>query len=260
MSKSVEKANSQSELIPIQDNGGVQAVLGRDLHAFLEVGRDYTNWMKQMINYGFTAGHDFELIKEKSAGHSVSPNLASTRHNHVLSLDMAKEICMIQRSPLGKQARQYFIECEKRARNAAQSLPGNYVEALEALVASEKRKLELEATNRELAPKALFADAVAASPGSLLIREFAKELKQNGVDTGDRRLRQWFRENGYLISAQSSDRNTPTQYAMDRGLFEVTEHVVHTAGREPFVSTVTRVTGKGRQYFMRKLLGGEHVA
>jgi len=58
MSKSVEKANSQSELIPIQDNGGVQAVLGRDLHAFLEVGRDYTNWMKQMINYGFTASHD----------------------------------------------------------------------------------------------------------------------------------------------------------------------------------------------------------
>lgn len=150
-----------------------------------------------------------------------------------------------------------FSEMEKQLAN---QLPGNYVEALEALLASEKQKLELEATNRELAPKALFADAVAASSGSMLIREFAKELCQNGYETGEKRLYEWFRNNGYLISSKTSDRNRPTQYAVERGWFEVTEHVVQAAGREPFVSTVTRITGKGRQYFMRKLMGGDLVA
>lgn len=106
------------------------------------------------------------------------------------------------------------------------------MEALEALLASEKQKLELEATNRELAPKALFADAVAASSGSMLIREFAKELCQNGYETGEKRLYEWFRNNGYLISSKSSDRNRPTQYAVERGWFEITEHVVQAAGRE----------------------------
>lgn len=122
------------------------------------------------------------------------------------------------------------------------------------------RRAQLEATNRELAPKALFADAVAASEGSMLIREFAKELCQNGYGTGERRLYEWFRNNGYLISANSSDRNRPTQYSVERGWFEVTEHVVQAAGRDPFVSPVTRITGKGRQYFMKKLLGGVNDA
>lgn len=97
--------DNDGQLIPLTDNDGVQAVMGRDLHAFLGVGRDYTNWMKQMIEYGFTEGSDFELIKEKIAGQPGSPNLANTRHNHIISLDMAKEISMIQRTEKGKQAR-----------------------------------------------------------------------------------------------------------------------------------------------------------
>lgn len=122
------------------------------------------------------------------------------------------------------------------------------------------RRAQLEATNRELAPKALFADAVAASEGSMLIREFAKELCQNGYETGEKRLYEWFRNNGYLISSKSSDRNRPTQYSVEHGWFEVTESVIQVAGRDPFVSPVTRITGKGRQYFMKKLLGDNHAA
>jgi len=159
-------------------------------------------------------------------------------------------------------AQAYFAVRTRQAEKIQEAfqLPGNYVEALEALLASEKQKLELEPTNRELAPKALFAAAVAASSGSMLIREFAKELCQNGYETGEKRLYEWFRNNGYLISSKTSDRNRPTQYAIERGWFEVTEHVVQAAGRDPFVSTVTRITGKGRQYFMRKLMGGDLVA
>ena len=138
--------------------------------------------------------------------------------------------------------------------------PDTIISLANQLKDEQARRVELETKNKELAPKALFADAVAASSGSMLIREFAKELCQNGYETGEKRLYEWFRNNGYLISSKTSDRNRPTQYAVERGWFEVTEHVVQAAGREPFVSTVTRITGKGRQYFMRKLMGGDLVA
>lgn len=242
-------AVAQSELIPIQNNNGAQAVLGRDLHAFLKVNERYTQWFDRMESYGFIAGQDF--IRETGKSTGGRPTV-----NHVISLDMAKEICMIQRSPLGKQARQYFIECEKRARAPRTPAELTRLELIKLAMQAEEERISLEAKNKELAPKALFADAVAASEGSMLIREFAKELCQNGYETGERRLYEWFRNNGYLISANSSDRNRPTQYSVERGWFEVTEHVVQAAGRDPFVSPVTRITGKGRQFFMQKLLGG----
>lgn len=247
-------ASAQSELIPIQNNDGVQAVLGRDLHAFLEIGKDYSTWFKDMCQYGFIAGQDFTPKSGKTSEAGGRPRI-----DHIISLGMAKEICMIQRSPLGKQARQYFIECERRACNNVPALSGPELVA-RALIEAQNMLEEKDQQIKELAPKALFADAVAASSGSMLIREFAKELCQNDYETGEKRLYEWFRNNGYLISSKTSDRNRPTQYAIERGWFEVTEHVVQAAGREPFVSTVTRITGKGRQYFMRKLMGGDLVA
>lgn len=96
--------------------------MGRDLHEFLEVRRDYTNWFKQMVGYGFSEGQDYSLIEEETAGHPVSPNLARPRHNHIITLDMAKEISMIQRTERGKQARQYFIECERRLKQVQPEL------------------------------------------------------------------------------------------------------------------------------------------
>ncbi|CAB1007005.1 phage antirepressor Ant [Corynebacterium diphtheriae] len=157
-----------SDLIPLANKDGIQAVMGRDLHQFLEVRRDYTNWMKQMIGYGFTEGRDFELIKEKVAGHAGSPNLANTRHNHIISLDMAKEISMIQRTDKGKQARQYFIECEKRAQSAPQ-LTGAQLMA--------KALLEAESTMKELEARATTAEAIleASAPALEYHEKFIAE-------------------------------------------------------------------------------------
>lgn len=92
------------ELIPIQDQGdGVQAVMGRDLHAFLECKERYTQWIARHIEkYGFVAGQDFIREMGKSTGGRPS-------ENHVLTMDMAKELAMLQGNPKGKQARQYFI-------------------------------------------------------------------------------------------------------------------------------------------------------
>lgn len=113
---------------------------------------------------------------------------------------------------------------------------------------AEKHRLLLE----EQRPKVIFADAVATSQTSILIRDLAKLLKQNGVDIGEKRVFRWLRENGYLIK-QSKNGNTPTQKAMDQGLFEVKEtSITHGNG---IITThfTSKVTGKGQIYFINKL-------
>lgn len=108
-----------SSLIPLtRGDDGIQAVMGRDLHEFLEVGRDYTTWFKQMVGYGFEENIDFATEITETAGQPGSPNLVSRRKDHVMTLDMAKEVAMIQRTDKGKQARRYFIEVEKEYREA----------------------------------------------------------------------------------------------------------------------------------------------
>lgn len=112
----------------------------------------------------------------------------------------------------------------------------------------EQHRLLLE----EQRPKVVFADAVATSQTSILIRDLAKLLKQNGVDIGEKRIFKWLRENGYLIK-QSKNGNTPTQKAMDQGLFEVKEtSITHGNG---IITTyfTSKVTGKGQIYFINKL-------
>lgn len=105
-----------AELIPVHTNpDGGKAVMGRDLHEFLEVRRDYTSWFKQMTDYGFSAGQDFTPNLVKSTG-------GRPRADHIITLDMAKEISMIQRTERGKQARQYFIECERRLKQVQPEL------------------------------------------------------------------------------------------------------------------------------------------
>lgn len=113
---------------------------------------------------------------------------------------------------------------------------------------AEQRRLLLE----EQKPKVVFADAVATSQTSILIRDLAKLLKQNGVDIGEKRIFKWLRENGYLIK-QSKNGNTPTQKAMEQGLFEVKEtSITHGNG---IITThfTSKVTGKGQIYFINKL-------
>lgn len=117
----------------------------------------------------------------------------------------------------------------------------------------EKRRL-LEEEKKANAPKVIFADAVATSKTCILIGELAKLLKQNGIDTGQKRLFQWLRDTGYLIKRKGSDYNMPTQKAMDQGLFEIKETPICHADGHVSISRTTKVTGKGQQYFINKFL------
>ena len=114
----------------------------------------------------------------------------------------------------------------------------------------EEQRLKIEADK----PKTIFADAVSVSNTSILIGDLAKLICQNGVQTGQKRLFEWMRENGYLIKSGSS-RNMPTQKAADMGLFEVKETTITNPDGRVRVTRTTKVTGKGQQYFINKFLG-----
>lgn len=107
-------------------------------------------------------------------------------------------------------------------------------------------------------PKEVFADAVAASHTSILIGDLAKILRQNGVDTGQKRLFAWMRENGYLVKRKGADWNMPTQKSMEMGLFEVKESTVNNPDGSVGIKKTTKVTGKGQQYFTNKFLGKQN--
>lgn len=111
-------------------------------------------------------------------------------------------------------------------------------------------RMQAEMKLEEAQPKVLFADAVSASKTSILIGDLAKLLKQNGHEIGQKRLFQWLRENGYLIKRQGADYNSPTQWAMEKELFEIKETTVSHADGHILITKTTKVTGKGQVYFV----------
>lgn len=172
-----------SALIPIREHDGRQAVSGRELHAFLEVGAEYRHWFPRMVEYGFTEGDDYAVISDRVAREGRGE---IERTDHALTLDMAKELAMIQRTPRGQEARRYFIEVEKQAR--AISIPQTYAEALEAAAAQVRRAEALEAKVAEIEPRAEAWDELADAGTDYAVRDAAQILNRAGVQTGPQRL------------------------------------------------------------------------
>ena len=121
----------------------------------------------------------------------------------------------------------------------------------------DQRIKELECDVAAAKPKVLFADAVSASDSTILIGDLAKILKQNGYNTGQKRLFQWLRDNGYLIKRQGADYNSPTQRSMELGLFRVKETPIIHADGHVTVNKTVKVTPKAQIYFANKFLGGK---
>ncbi|MGN0594789.1 MAG: phage antirepressor [Hominimerdicola sp.] len=122
------------------------------------------------------------------------------------------------------------------------------------LKTEQEKNRQLETKIEADKPKVIFADAVSVSKTSILVGDLAKILKQNGIDIGANRLFSWLRENGYLISRKGSDYNSPTQRAMEMGLFEVKETVVTHSDGHTSINKTPKVTGKGQQYFINKFI------
>lgn len=137
--------------------------------------------------------------------------------------------------------------------------PDMAIKAFTALKEEREKNKILQSENQRMRPKEIFADAVSASHTSILIGDLAKILKQNGIDTGQKRMFEWLREHGYLIKRNGAERNMPTQKSMELGLFEVKESTVNNPDGSVRINRTTKVTGKGQQYFINKFLSDEKV-
>lgn len=232
------------------ENADRPTVSGRELWEALEVKTDYPHWFDRMTEYGFSEGKDYQtFLSDRVDGKAGKP-----RTDHQLTIPMAKELCMLQRTDKGKQMRQYFISVEEQWNSPeaimarALQLSNVKMKQLETTVSDLQKQMEQDK------PKVLFADSVTASSSSILIGELAKLIKQNGVDIGQRRLFEWMRVNGYLIKRKGSEYNLPTQRSMEQGLMEIKEtSVVHTGYTT--ISKTPKVTGKGQVYFINLLVG-----
>lgn len=229
-----------NELIKVDYTRDRPAVSARELHEFLEVGARFNDWFPRMCEYGFSEGQDFYSFLSNSTGGRPAQDAAVT-------IDMAKEICMLQRNEKGKIARQYFLQLEKDW-NSPEKIMAR------ALQIADRRLKMLEAKVEEDRPKVVFADAVSTSRTSILVGELAKLLKQNGVNMGQNRLFEWLRGNGYLIRRKGNDYNMPTQRAMEMGLFEIKETAISHSDGHTSVNKTPKVTGKGQQYFVNTFL------
>lgn len=242
-------------LLRINYESEMPTVSARDLHEALEISKRFSVWF-ETNSQGFVENEDFTSVLLGTEVQNNGGVQMRELQDYNVSVDMAKHICLMSRTKKGKQIRQYFIDLEKAWNTPEQIMARALKMASQSIESLKQDNAVLLADNQRMKPKEIFADAVATSHTSILIGDLAKLLKQNGIETGQKRLFDWLRENGYLIKRKGADWNMPTQKAMELGLFEVKESTVNNPDGSVRINRTTKVTGKGQQYFINKFLGG----
>jgi anti-repressor protein len=170
-----------NDLIPVTVNdSGEQVISGRALHEFLGVQTPYADWIRRKIEYGFSENEDYILVTQICATNNPK-NPETERTDHALKLDMAKEICMLEKNEKGKQARQYFLQIEKDW-NSPEKIMAR------ALIIAERKmnRLTLEVKTQrklisDLQPKAEYLDKILQNAGTININAIAKDYGMSGV-------------------------------------------------------------------------------
>ena len=245
-----------TELIRIEPSriGGetIQTCNARDLHAFLKVKARFNDWIRNRVeDFGFQENQDFITLTRLLVS-------GGKRKDYYLSLDMAKELAMVERNAKGKEARLYFIDCERiaKSKTAVPALP-SYPEALRQLADAidrngvlESQKLALEHQARENAPKVAFAEDVVASGKEVTITVAAKIL---GMPP--QKFRDWLRKNGFLYA----NANHAMQTSIRRGLMVVRFASFNHSDGTVGTSSTPHITGAGLFYFYQRLLAEELI-
>ena len=243
----------ENELVPVYTtNTGEKVVYGTELHGALEINTPYRIWVERRIDESEAVeGEDFEAVQ-------ICTPSGQNMKEHIIHLDTAKEMAMLERNEKGKQVRRYFIQVEKKYKASSRGIipTGKQLMALAVMEAQRTIEEQNRAIER-MAPKEVFAYAITASYSSILVGELAKILRQNGIDTGEKRLFRWMRQQGYLIRRKGTDYNMPTQRGMEMGLFEVKERTVYNPNGSIRITKTTVVTSRGQQYFVNKFLGDQ---
>lgn len=236
----------------INVNEGRMTILGRDLYEMLEVKTKYSDWFKRMCEYGFEEGKDYYCFSNLGSENN-STRGGQNKVDHQITIDMAKEICMIQRTPKGKMVRRYFIEIEKDWNSPEKTIARALKYAVHELDEARQKNHELIGKLKVQEPLVEYAKGVQASKDSILIGEMAKILRQNGINTGEKRLFQYLRENGYLMKS-GTWYNQPTQRSMDLGIMEIQKRIIPLDDNKTKVMNTTKITAKGQVYFLNHFL------
>ena len=229
------------ELIPLHsqtiDGNAVETVSARELHAFLEVQTRFNDWIKNRIEqYDFVENQDFLVVTEKKVTMTDAGEKATLIKEYHITLDMAKELAMVERTEKGKQARQYFIECERKLRETQAKLaPKTYVEALRTLADEVEAHEQTKQTLAIAEPKAQYFDKLVERN---LLTNFTTTAKEFGVKRND--FIAYLLDNGYIYRDQ---RGNLLPYAVHvPHLFEVKEYC-----KDHHSGTQTLITPKGRE-------------
>lgn len=238
----------ENQLIKVTVKNDQQLVSARELYKGLGIKRRFSAWWEQNSN-GFEENSDFTSVLISTEVQNNGGVQARELQDYALTIDMAKQLCLLSRTEKGKQYRKYLIEIERKWNDPQEIVKRGY-----AILQNENTRLKLK--NAQMKPKALFADAVATSKSDILIGQLAKILRQNGYDIGQNRLFKWLREHHYLCS-KGAKYNQPTQRAMDLGLFRIKERTINNPDGSTRITVTTLVTGKGQQYFINRFLNSE---
>lgn len=228
----------------------VKTVNARELHSFLKSKQDFTTWVKKRINqYDFVEDLDFVCLHKK-----MEANNATLTEYH-LTLDMAKEISMVERNKKGKEARQYFIECERVAQQQTPKLPGNYKEALEHLIeqvgVNEAQAKQIEHDK----PKVALAEKIVGSANAIKLGDFVKVISRAGEFViGRNNFFKWLKFEQILNNS-----NIPYQKYINNGWLEVKESTYeHINSNGPRSCFTTLVTGRGQVAVLERFRKSEY--
>nr|WP_076447578.1 phage antirepressor KilAC domain-containing protein [Chryseobacterium sp. RU37D] len=241
-----------NELIKITEHNGSKAVSARELHVFLEIKTRFDKWANRMFEYGFTENIDYQALVKND-----QTLKREVLEDYALSMDCAKEISMIQRSEKGKQARQYFIECEKELKSLPQPsqyhVPGSYAEALK-LAYQQAEQIELQSNElKKQAPKVQYFDNVLQSASTYSTNQISLELGMTSIAL-NKKLKE--------MCVQYKQNDTWFLYAKyrDKGYTKSKTH--HYTGTDGTTQTKTYMvwTESGRLFIHGLIKGNEKSA
>lgn len=217
-------------------------VNARSLHSFLDVKSEFRNWIKNRID-------DFMFVEQQDFVTTVEIYRGGERRDYHITLDMAKELAMVERSAKGKQARQYFIDCERQLKSADPSVILNDPAAMRGLLLTYTEKvIALEAEVAAAAPKVEALERISVADGSMCITDAAKTLQIQPKE-----LFGWLSTNQWIYRRPGSAEWTAYQDKLQRGVLEHKINTVHRGDGSEKITTRVLVTSKGLAALAQKI-------
>lgn len=236
-----------NKLIKVNYKSDRQTVSARDLWEFLD--KPYARfdlWFNKYKEYGFIENHDFRAYVIKTTRANGRDYEAT---DYEITVDMGKELAMLQKTEKGKTARQYFIKLEKQW-NSPDSIMARALKMADAkMIEYKENVIQLKGQIEEDKPKVLFAEAVENSDDVILVKEMATILTQNGFKIGQNQLFQYLRDNEFLCKKKGDMYHLPTKRY--EHFFKVVKNTVQSS-KGSIVRNTPKINGKGQMYFMKR--------